>query len=200
MPGRFAIRAFLLLLIPALLCAAPRGGPPAVTTEYVFHSVVPLGADGFKFRDARETMFLLATAANPQFEGCRRIVDHGRRKLVDAKGAPVLAYPDIISFRITASTRLKLLDVDQWPETAGQPLNRYLLGLRFRLRIFHGLSERVLQPDSVQQIGMPAEVSYDERIYRATFHLGQVPMADRIVLEVISPRGERLSRFHLDLQ
>jgi hypothetical protein len=199
MHGGSAIRAFLLLLLPALLCAAPRSGAPT-TTEYVFHSVVPLGAEGFKFRDAHETMFLLATAANPRFEGWRRIVDHGRRQLVDANGAPVLAYPDTVTFRITASTRLKLLDVDQWPETAGQDLNRYLLGLRFRVRVFHGLSQRVLQPDSVQLIGMPSTVSYDERIYRATFHLGGLPMTDRLVLEVLSPKGERLSRFHLDLQ
>ena len=46
---------------------------------------------------------------------------------------------------------------------------------------------------------MPAEVSYDERIYRIRFNLGRIPIDDRIVLEVFSPTGERLSKFHVDL-
>lgn len=195
-----AIRAWLLLLLPALLWAAAPANVPSAQTEFLFHSVVPLGADGFQFRDAHRTMYLLATAYNPQFEGLRRIVERGRRRVLDAGGAPVAWYPESVAFRVTASTRLKLLDVDQWPTTAGQDMNRYLLGLRFQVRIFHGLIQRVLRPDAVQMIGMPADVSYDERVYRATFRLGKVPVTDRVVLEVLSPRGERLSRFHLDLQ
>lgn len=200
MHGGSAIRAWLFLLLPALLCAAPPANIPSVKTEFLFHSVVPLGVDGFKFRDAHQTMFLLATASNPQFEGWRRVVDRGHRKVVDAQGATVAWYPESMAFRVTASTRLKLFDVDQWPATAGQDMNRYLLGLRFQVRIFHGLMERVLRPDAVQMIGMPADVSYDERIYRATFRLGKIPVTDRVVFEVLSPRGERLSRFHLDLE
>ena len=196
-----AIRASLLLLMPVLLCAAPPANAPKAKTEFLFHAVVPLGVDGFKFRDAHQTMFLLVTAFNSQFEGLRRIVDRGQRKVVDAGGAPVSWYPESVTFRITASTRLKLIDVDEWPATtAGLDMNRYLLGLRFRVRVFHGLNQRVLRPQAVQMIGMPADVSYDERIYRATFRLEKIPVSDRVVFEVLSPRGERLSRFHLDLE
>jgi hypothetical protein len=51
----------------------------------------------------------------------------------------------------------------------------------------------------VKLVGMPMDVPYDERIYRVSFDLGEVPLADRIVLEVLSPREERLTRFHLDM-
>lgn len=195
---QFAIRC-LLLIWPVLVCAAA-DGPPPQQTEFVFHSVVPLGADGLRFRDARQTMYLLASATNPQFEGWRRVVEHGRRMVLDVNGAPVRFFPDTISFRVTASTELKLLDVQQWPATAGQDMNLYLAGLRFRLRIFHGLSMRVVQPENVEMIGVPADVAYNERIYRVAFHAGRIPMSDRIVLEVLSPQGQRISRFHLDFQ
>jgi hypothetical protein len=42
-------------------------------------------------------------------------------------------------------------------------------------------------------------VPYNERIYRIGFDLGKVPIDDRVVMEVISPTGERLCKFHLDL-
>jgi hypothetical protein len=51
----------------------------------------------------------------------------------------------------------------------------------------------------VSVVGVPLDVSYDERIYRVAFDLGDVSMGERIVLEVLSPEGERLTRFHLDM-
>jgi hypothetical protein len=187
----------LVLLGPAILCAAGKPAPPA---EFVFHGSIPLGADGIMVRDAGQTMYLLVSAANPQFEGWRRVVDHDHPKLLDASGSPVQSYPESVTFRVTASTRVRLLAIQQWPGTAGQDLEQYLLRLRFRLKVFRGLHQRVLQPESVTLVGMPADVAYDERVYRVNFRLGEVPVSDRLVFEVLSPKGDRLSRFHLDLQ
>jgi hypothetical protein len=65
--------------------------------------------------------------------------------------------------------------------------------------IFHGIDKRDVEPDSVEEIGMPQDVSYDERVYRIGFDIGRtVPVDDRIVLEVLSPEGERMGRFHLE--
>ena len=75
----------------------------------------------------------------------------------------------------------------------------YLLRLQFRVKIFRALQVTVLQPKLVKLVGIPGDVSYDERIYRVSFDLGEVPVADRIVLEVLSPAGHRLTRFHLDM-
>jgi hypothetical protein len=48
-------------------------------------------------------------------------------------------------------------------------------------------------------IGVPSDISYDERIYRVTFNLNQMPITDRFVLEVRSPEGNRMAKFHFDL-
>ena len=189
------------LLLPLLMSAhAADGASPAdPVTEFAFHAVVPLGVEGFVLHDLRQTMYLLASARDPQFEGYRRVMIEGRRTLLDAAGHPVLSYPRDLHFRVTASTRLKLVGVASWPESAGQTANQYMLGLRFRLRIFRGLQQRVVNPSTVKMIGMPADVAYDERVYRVSFQVGELPITDRVVLEVLSPGGKRLSRFHLDL-
>jgi hypothetical protein len=61
------------------------------------------------------------------------------------------------------------------------------------------LQMREIQPDSVEMIGVPADIAYDERIYRVRFNVDQLPVTDRCVLEVLLPDGERLTRFHFDL-
>ena len=49
-------------------------------------------------------------------------------------------------------------------------------------------------------IGVPADVPYDERVYRVNFDLpDNEPVTERFVLEVIRPRGERLARLHFSL-
>jgi hypothetical protein len=78
-------------------------------------------------------------------------------------------------------------------------LNAYLLNLRFELKVFAGLRKRELQPLAVKLIGVPADLPYDERIYRVSFELPNIPVEERIVLNVMTPSGECLSKFHLDL-
>ena len=49
----------------------------------------------------------------------------------------------------------------------------------------------------------PLLADYDlgelERVYRINFNLDQIPVTNRFVLEILSPEGERLTRFHFDL-
>jgi hypothetical protein len=65
--------------------------------------------------------------------------------------------------------------------------------------VFHGLRQTIVEPAAVKMIGVPDDMPYDERIYRVAFDLGDVSLDDRIVLEVLTPSGERLCKFHLDL-
>ncbi len=58
---------------------------------------------------------------------------------------------------------------------------------------------QVIQPVLVRQIGMPADVPYDERVYRIAFDTGNIPVDARLVLEVFSPKGELLTKFHFEL-
>jgi hypothetical protein len=91
-----------------------------------------------------------------------------------------------------------LLDPTATISTDQTPQN-LLLKLKFQLKAYHGLQARVIEPESVQMIGVPADVPYDERVYRINFALDKLPITDRCVLEVLSPTGERLTKFHFDL-
>jgi hypothetical protein len=48
-------------------------------------------------------------------------------------------------------------------------------------------------------IGVPAEIESDERVFRVSFDVGEVPVTDRMVLEVTTPEGEDLTHFPFGL-
>jgi hypothetical protein len=48
-------------------------------------------------------------------------------------------------------------------------------------------------------IGMPADVAYDERVYRITVRADNLPITDRLVIEIISPQGQVLTHFPFSL-
>jgi hypothetical protein len=54
---------------------------------------------------------------------------------------------------------------------------------------------REIVPQSVEMIGMPADVPYDERVYRINVNAGNLPITDRLVVEIFSPHGELLTHF-----
>lgn len=164
-----------------------------------YQARVPLGWESFKVSSSGICFYLLGTVESPKFEGWQKITVNDHSRLFDANGQPVRTYPEELQFRITASTHEKMLDNQPFTVASSIPMNDYLLHLRFRLKVFHGVESRIVRPASVEPIGMPADVSYDERIYRIRFNLGHIPIDDRIVLEVFSPTGERLSKFHVDL-
>ena len=186
--------------------AASRCIPPTIavsrrarTASIRYQARVPLGWESFKVRSSGICFYLLGTVESPKFDGWQKVTVKDRSHLYDASGQPVRVYPEEMQFRITASAREKLLENQPFTIASAIPMNDYLLHLRFRLKVFHGVEWRIVRPASVEAIGMPAEVSYDERIYRIRFNLGRIPIDDRIVLEVFSPTGERLSKFHVDL-
>jgi hypothetical protein len=164
-----------------------------------YQARVPLGWESFKVRSSGICFYLLGTVESPKFDGWQKVTVKDRSHLYDASGQPVRVYPEEMQFRITASAREKLLENQPFTIASAIPMNDYLLHLRFRIKVFHGVEWRIVRPASVEAIGMPADVSYDERIYRIRFNLGHIPIDDRIVLEVFSPTGERLSKFHVDL-
>jgi hypothetical protein len=171
--------------------------------ELAYHSVVPLGEEAILLEPGNHALSFLASAESVDFEGWRQVYNTAGATLLDAGGRPVEHYPRFVDFRITVSARrhvlpgLQPLLVDC--ESQIQDLNNYLLQLQFRIKIFHALQVAVVEPTNVKLIGIPGDVPYDERIYRMSFDLGDVPVTNRIVLEVLSPAGDRLTRFHLDM-
>ena len=196
---RLTILGIVLLLAVAGAASGPAKSSPTAW-GYDFHAVVPLGYDTLRLEPAKKVVCLLASAEAIGFEGLQRREDNGRVLVTSANGEPVKHYPEVIDFRVTASARKKkLADSDDapYPVHAERPVNDYLLGLKFRLVIFHGLEARVLEPAAVKLIGVPADVPYDERVYRVSFNVGKVAVEDRMVLEVLDPDGNRLSKFPL---
>lgn len=169
--------------------------------ERSLHATVPLGAERIDLSSG-ETMYILATAESPKFEGWRAVDTGSRKMLLQADGSPAGFFPQHLEFRLTATAmRPDLLTIDSYGRLnlSADEVNAYLLTIGFRVLIFHGLQITRVEPDAIRLIGMPAEVKYNERVYQVGFDLPHaVPMDDRIVLEVLSPSGSRLCKFHLD--
>ena len=194
---RFALLV-ALLATPWFLSAKDPREPPVVVE--VVKPRIPLGIEGFFVRPSRRTMYVMGTAHSSFFGGWRIVGTGPRRAVIGSDGTPVLQFPTHVQFRITAQAvdnpnlfvERDLLDIND-------DLNHFLLNLRFRLKIFHGLEATPVTPDLVELVGMPADVQYDERVYRLSFTLPPVPIEDRIVLEVLRPdNGKRLCKFHLE--
>lgn len=162
------------------------------------HAHLPLGIEGFVLRPARRTLYVMSTADSPIFEGWH-FAENGAQKLIlDRNGTPVRYFPQKLHFRVTASTMLDLIGVESSPLQIDTDTNTFLRRLSFRLKIFHELHRITLEPESVQMLGVPADVSSEERVYGATFTVPRTPIEDRMVLEVLTPEGDQLCRFHLE--
>jgi hypothetical protein len=198
-----------LAALASMLLIVALSGPAQDYTrsEFVFHSVVPLGVEAIVLQPAKTRIALLATAECPGLEGVRRVFwqpeesgDGGVGGKVYARDGKQMTYfPRHISFRVTATAREKLIELDPFDVPSNMDLNQYLLGLTFKLRAYHGLNTRDLTATKVQLLGPPAKVPYDARSYRVHFDLNKVNIEDRLVLELWSPDGQRLAKFHLEL-
>jgi hypothetical protein len=164
-------------------------------------SPMPLGTNRITLQPSGQHLLLLGCLEDHRFD--RLQVSRVRESpfVIDASGDVWKNYPDELTFRITATaldSSVLQADNDTISETAD--MNSFLLGLHFRLKSFHGLRMKVVQPSSVRLIGVPADVPYQERVYRVAFDTGDFPVDDRLVMEVLSPRGQLLTRFHLELE
>ena len=168
-------------------------------TDFQFHSVVPLGMESLELLPSHRLVNLLASATSSQFEGMVRKPSRGHVVLVTERGSNVRYFPEQVDFRVSASTEGQGFDPDPLPVETQIAPSEFLLGLHFRLKVFHGLDSFYLEPESVEQIGEPADVPASERIYVAHFALRNLPVTDRLLLEVLDPSGQRITRFHLDL-
>ncbi len=196
----FTMRWFSAAIITLLAASTLLAGQSADDTSYRLHSRIPLGVEAFTVEGAwKGTLTLLASAQSPQFEGWNIEKDGHHYVAQTSNGQAVRYYPDSIDFRVTASVRSLMLDPSPFPVSVDEDQNAFLLGLRFRVVAFHGLRQTVIEPDSVELIGVPADLGSDERVYRVAVALPHISMQDRIVLEVYSPASERICKFHLDL-
>jgi hypothetical protein len=177
----------------AVVCTAVCGQP--AVTPAVFHSPAPAGYENFMLKPSGSMMALLGLIECPEIEGAQRISEGMAAKVLAADGTALTNFPSHFSFRITASLRKTLTILPEDSVTSTLEPEELLTHLKFRMRAYDGLRVREVESESVQIIGVPADVPYDERIYRVQFAVKGLPITDRLVLDVLTPEGTQLTHF-----
>lgn len=164
-----------------------------------FSAVMPLGSDSILLQPAKERLNMLLSVECPEFE---KIVANGygrERSVTYDDGKPVRYYPNEIAFRFTIGSRTMPEEVQPNEFETKASVDHFQSSLRFRLKAFHGTSAKTYEPIEVKMLGVPVDVPYDERIYHFTFKLKNVPIEDRMMLEILDEDGNRVGKFHLQI-
>jgi hypothetical protein len=171
------------------------GGGNKWQTGPGLHSAMPAGYEVVVLKPSQATLSMMGLIECTELEGAQQISQGLRARLISSTGAPIGKFPPRFSFRITVSLRKIVLDgPTDTVEVSGDP-RELLLGLGFRIQVYDGLHAREIAPESVEMIGMPAYVNYDERIYRVSVNAANLPVTDRFKVEILSRRGDVLGHF-----
>ena len=163
------------------------------------HSAMPAGYDVMVLKPSGVNLSLMGLIECPELEGAQHVAEGSKRRLVSANGDTITEFPQHFSFRITASLRKLVIDGPVASVNVPDDPQELLLKLKFRIRAYSGLQSREIVPETIEMIGMPADVPYDERIYRINVNAGSIAITDRLVIEILSPEGERLTHFPFSL-
>jgi hypothetical protein len=191
------VRSGVLVIIAgfglaAIAGNAPRGGNglrPNMPAGYEVIGLKPSGAN----------LSLMGLIECPELEGAQSVSEGANKKLVSADGDTIRHFPQRFSFRITASLRKMLVDRHVASVDVSDEPQELLLNLKFRIRAYNGLESHEIVPESVEMIGMPADVPYDERVYRINVNNVDLPITARLVVEIRTPQGELLTHFPFSL-
>jgi hypothetical protein len=160
-----------------------------------FHSTMPAGSTVVRLQPSGTDIAVLGLIECPEIEGAHHVAEGTNSRIVAADGTALAHFPTHFSFRITVSLRKTLIEGPTDTIMSLEDPQQFLLKLGFKLRVYHGLQVHDLHPQSVEMIGMPADIPYDERIFRLSFEVENLPVTDRVVLVVLSPQEEPLTHF-----
>jgi hypothetical protein len=191
-----AVYRFLCMVLGFSLAAA---AGPLLKSGPGLRSAMPAGYDIVVLKPANVSLSIMGLIECPELEGAQQVAKGLKSKVVTADGASIRQFPHHFSFRITASLRKFLLDGPANSVNVADNPRDLLLKLKFRVKAYHGLQVREITPESVEMIGLPADIPYDERIYRIGINIGDTPVTDRFVIEIMSPEGEILTHFPFTL-
>jgi hypothetical protein len=163
------------------------------------HGAMPAGYKVITLKPSGATLSLIGLIECPELEGAQQFSQGLNATIVSAQGVTLRQFPQTFSFRVTASLRKTLIESPDETFVTREDPQQFLMKLWFRLKAYDGLEMHEVQPQAVTMIGVPADIPYDERVYRLAFDVGKVPVTDRFVLEVLSPEGEPLTHFSLAL-
>jgi hypothetical protein len=185
-----------IVLVSAVITPA---GTVSFRTMPGFHATMPAGYTVVQLKPSGAMLSLLGLIECPEVEGMQQISQGLNAKVMSPQGEVLKQFPQHFSFRITASLRKTLIDGPDRTLTTEEEPKQLLLKLGFRLKIYDGLDMHEIGPESVTMIGVPADIAYDERVFRVSFDVGELPVTDRVILEVTSPEGEGLTHFPFGL-
>ena len=167
---------------------------------FSFHSPVPLGLDAIRVLPAKKIVYLLASVENQSLDGLKISREPHLGRVARIDGSEVKTYPSALDFRVTATALPNdFRGIDEYDVHSKHSMNEFLLGLKFKLKVFRGLHKKEIAPANIKLIGVPSYEPYDERVYRVSFETPDLPVDARLVLEVYDSTGTRLTRFHLEM-
>jgi len=167
---------------------------------FYLHCPVPLGVDAVRLESLKKTVYVMASVENQTLDGLHVVRAAHVGHVVRIDGSEVKTYPNALNFRVTASVLANdLQGIVPYTVSNQQGLNEFLLGWKFKLKIFRALKMTVIEPVNVKLIGVPAYEASRERVYRVNFETPNLPVDARLVLEVFDASGNRLTRFHLEM-
>jgi hypothetical protein len=186
-------RSGVLAIIAAFGLAAIAGNAPHGGNG--LHPNIPAGYDVVVLKPSGANLSLMGLIECPELEGAQSASEGTHKRLVSADGDTIRHFPQRFSFRITASLRKTLIDRPVAAVDVSDEPHELLLYLKFRIRAYNGLEAHEITPESVEMIGMPADVPYDERVYRINLNNVDLPITARLVVEILTPQGELITHF-----
>jgi hypothetical protein len=186
-------RSGVLVIIAGFGLAAIAGNAPRSGNG--LHPNMPAGYDVVVLKPSGANLSMMGLIECPELEGAQSIAEGANKKLVSADGDTIRHFPRRFGFRITASLRKMLMDRPVASVDVSDEPHELLLNLKFRIRAYNGLENHQIVPESVEMIGMPADVPYDERVYRINVNNVDLPITARLVVEIRTPQGELLTHF-----
>jgi len=190
---RIARSGALVVILAAFGLAAIAGNAPRNSSG--LHPNLPAGYDVLVLKPSGVNLSLMGLIECPELEGAQSVSQGSSKKLVSADGETIRHFPQRFSFRITASLRKMLIDQPVASVDVSDEPHELLLNLKFRIRAYNALEAHEIVPESVEMIGMPADVPYDERVYRINLNNVDLPITARLVVEIRTPQGELLTHF-----
>ncbi|MBZ5490363.1 MAG: hypothetical protein LAO76_05470 [Acidobacteriia bacterium] len=195
-PRAITFSGLLLIIAGLAVVAAARNSTKPMSGV---RSNMPAGYAVMVLKPSKATLSLMGLIECPELEGAQHVAEGSHKRLVSADGATIRQFPQRFSFRITASLKKIFIEgPDSSVDVSGAP-QELLLNLKFRIRAYNGLESREIEPQSIEMIGVPADVPYDERVYRINVDTGNLPITDRVIIEILSPQGELLTHFPFSL-
>lgn len=186
-----SVAALLWLCVPLVL-GAQTGGNGAH-----FAAVMPLGSDSMLLQPAKQRLNMLLSLECPELEKVVVKGDGKNKTVYYSDGSPLKYYPSDLSFRFTIGSRTASDEPSPYDVDTKDNVDHFQSNLHFRLKVFHGIEAKTYEPVEARMIGVPANVPYDERIYHLNFKLKEVPVRDRMMLEILDESGNRVAKFHL---